>query len=109
MVKNILAISAGHGDRISGAVGIIDEHNEAVKIVKRVAQIMGSDAVSFVEKRATSQNSNLSNIKTWHNSQNADLNISVHLIPLLQAHTAQRHFILPAVKISYLIVMQRVS
>ena len=78
MVKNILAISAGHGDRISGAVGIINEHNEAAKIVKRVAKIMGNDAVSFVEKKATTQNSNLSNIVKWHNNQNAELNISVH-------------------------------
>ena len=78
MVKRMLAISAGHGDRISGAVGIIDEHNEAVKIVKRVAQIMGEHAVSFVEKKATTQRSNLSNIKTWHNNQNAQLNVSVH-------------------------------
>ena len=78
MVKNILAISAGHGDRISGAVGIIDEHNEAVKIVKRVGQIMGNDAVTFVEKTATTQNSNLLNIVKWHNTQNAQLHISVH-------------------------------
>lgn len=78
MVKNILAISAGHGDRISGAVGIINEHNEAVKIAKRVAQIMGDNAKSYVEKTATNQRNNLSNIVKWHNSQNAKLNISVH-------------------------------
>ena len=76
-----IAISSGHGKYISGAVGIINEHAEAVKVVDRVAAILsdaGIDVVSFEDTTSRDQNTNLNTIVDWHNSQDRVLDVSVH-------------------------------
>lgn len=77
-----VAISAGHGKIVKGAFGNgLDEHVEAVKVVKRVTKLANSLGCSFKcfeETTATTQNANLSNIVKWHNKQSRQLDVSVH-------------------------------
>ena len=76
MVKVIL--SAGHGAKVSGANGFIKEHDEAVRLGKRVVEILGKEAIFFEEKTATTQRQNLSNIVAYHNSKARALDVSLH-------------------------------
>ena len=75
-------ISSGHGDKVSGAIGILNEHNEAKKVVNRVYAILTNNyngkGYKYHEKTATNQNQNLSNIVSYHNSKSRSLDISVH-------------------------------
>lgn len=76
MVKVIL--SAGHGAKVSGANGFIKEHDEAVRLGKRVVEILGKEAIFYRETTATSQRQNLSNIVAYHNSKSRVLDVSLH-------------------------------
>ena len=76
MAKVIL--SAGHGAKVSGANGFIKEHDEAVRLGKRVVEILGKEAVFYQEKTATTQRQNLSNIVAYHNSKSRVLDVSLH-------------------------------
>lgn len=75
-------ISAGHGKLVSGAIGFINEHNEAVKLVNAIHTILkenyNSSGYAFEEKTARNQNDNLSNIVKYHNSKDRDIDISIH-------------------------------
>lgn len=71
-------ISAGHGAKVSGANGFIKEHDEAVRLGKRVVEILGKEAVFYQEKTATTQRQNLSNIVAYHNSKSRVLDVSLH-------------------------------
>ncbi len=81
-----IAISSGHGLHIRGARGNpvppqLDERDENVKVVDRVATILndgGVPAVKFHDDVSTSQNANLSAITSWHNKQQRDYDVSVH-------------------------------
>lgn len=76
-------ISSGHGNAVSGAVGIINEHTEAVRIVNRVYDILTKtykvEGKKYHEKLAKNQALNLANIVNFHNRQARDLDISIHL------------------------------
>jgi N-acetylmuramoyl-L-alanine amidase len=80
MYKNI-AISSGHGKLIRGASGILDEVDEARKVVESVAEILRADGVTmevFHDDTSTTQSENLDAIIDWHNAQNRQLDISCH-------------------------------
>lgn len=75
-------ISSGHGEHVSGAIGILDEHQEAKKVVDRVYAILTKtyDGIGFKyhETSATTQQRNLDNIVNYHNGKKRDLDVSVH-------------------------------
>ena len=76
-----IAISSGHGKYVRGAKGLIDEVDEARKVVPAVADYLrlgGNDAVTFNDDTSTTQSQNLNTIVNWHNAQSRDLDISVH-------------------------------
>jgi hypothetical protein len=76
-----VVISSGHGKYVSGAVGYIDEHDEAVKVVDKVGELldaMGVRVVTFEDTTSHSQNENLETIVDFHNSHTRDLDVSVH-------------------------------
>lgn len=78
-VENKVYVSAGHGDKVAGANGYIKEHEEAVKVAKRVTEIMtDKHSYFYVEKTAKTQNQNLANIAKAHNAKKCALNVSVH-------------------------------
>jgi hypothetical protein len=75
------AISSGHGKKIRGASGYLDEVDEARRVVARVAEILNAFSVgvkTFNDDVSTSQNENLNRIVDWHNAQKRDLDVSVH-------------------------------
>jgi hypothetical protein len=77
-----IAISSGHGLKIRGAADILDEVNEARRIVDEVGKILKASAVRFItfhDDVSTTQNENLNRIVNWHNAQSRDLDVSVHL------------------------------
>lgn len=74
-------ISSGHGLKIRGASGLLDEVNEARKVVDRVADILKSvnvPATVFHDDKSTTQSQNLQNIVNFHNAQKRDLDCSIH-------------------------------
>ena len=77
----IVVISSGHGKYVRGATGIIDEVDEARKVVKCVAQkltLLGVEVVEFHDDVSTTQSENLDAIVDFHNSQIRDLDVSIH-------------------------------
>jgi len=75
------AISSGHGKYVRGAKGLIDEVDEARRVVPAVAGFLrhaGHQVVTFNDDTSTSQNQNLQTIVNWHNSQTRDFDASVH-------------------------------
>jgi len=76
-----VVISSGHGKYVRGASGLIDEVDEARKVVPRVAQYlrdMGVEVIEFHDNTSTTQNENLRTIVNFHNAQSRDLDVSVH-------------------------------
>jgi N-acetylmuramoyl-L-alanine amidase len=76
-----VAISSGHGLYVRGASGIIDEVDEARRVVSSVANnlhTLGYGVVTFNDDVSTTQNENLHRIVDWHNAQQRDLDVSVH-------------------------------
>lgn len=74
-------ISAGHGKYIRGAADIIDEVDEARKVVPAVAKYLrqnGHEVVEVYDDVSTTQDANLHWLVDQHNSQTRDLDISVH-------------------------------
>ena len=80
-----VAISSGHGMKIQGAIGPkpwgLNEVNEARRVVEKVADFLRAWKVGvavFHDDTSTSQSANLNAIVNWHNSQERDLDVSVH-------------------------------
>ncbi|WP_150284373.1 N-acetylmuramoyl-L-alanine amidase [Rummeliibacillus sp. TYF-LIM-RU47] len=75
-------ISSGHGDKVSGAVGILNEHEEAKKVVNRVYDIVtkeyNGEGYKYHETTATTQNQNLANIVNFHNNKDRELDVAIH-------------------------------
>jgi N-acetylmuramoyl-L-alanine amidase len=66
---------------VRGASGVIDEVDEARKVVETVADFLreaGVEVDTFHDDTSTSQNENLNTIVNWHNKQDRDLDVSVH-------------------------------
>ena len=77
----IIVISSGHGLLIRGASGLIDEVEEARRVVPEVAtwlRKMKHSVVEFHDDTSTSQQENLETIVNFHNMQTRDLDVSVH-------------------------------
>jgi N-acetylmuramoyl-L-alanine amidase len=76
-----IVISSGHGKYVRGASGLIDEVDEARKVVPKVVEYLeaaGHEAMEFHDDTSTSQNQNLNTIVNYHNKQTRDLDVSVH-------------------------------
>jgi N-acetylmuramoyl-L-alanine amidase len=76
-----VVISSGHGKYVRGASGIIDEVDEARKVVEQVAKMLQQRGVSvkkFHDDVSKSQSENLNRIVDYHNAQTRDLDVSVH-------------------------------
>jgi hypothetical protein len=76
-----VAISSGHGKYIRGAADILDEVDEARKVVNEVATLLNDNGVPtavFHDDVSTTQSENLNRIVNWHNAQTRDLDVSVH-------------------------------
>jgi N-acetylmuramoyl-L-alanine amidase len=76
-----VAISSGHGKLVRGASGVLDEVDEARRVVEAVADKLaarGVDVMTFHDDTSTSQSQNLDAIVDWHNRQDRELDVSVH-------------------------------
>jgi len=76
-----IVISSGHGKYVRGAHGIIDEVDEARKVVDALAEALharGVDVVVFHDDTSKDQSTNLETIVDAHNSETRDLDVSVH-------------------------------
>src|SRR5215831_2202225 len=76
-----VVISSGHGLKIRGASGILDEVNEARRVVKQVVENMksrGATVYEFHDDTSTTQQKNLETIVNFHNRHKRNLDISVH-------------------------------
>jgi N-acetylmuramoyl-L-alanine amidase len=81
MAMSIIAISSGHGKYVRGASGIIDEVDEARRVVERLSEeLVRRDCmvIAYHDDVSQSQNENLNRIVDFHNDQVRDLDISVH-------------------------------
>ena len=81
LVPMSVVISSGHAEDVRGASGLIDEVDEARKVVPRVAKLLrelGIEAIEFHDDTSTTQNENLETICDFHNQQIRDLDVSVH-------------------------------
>jgi len=76
-----IVISSGHGLHIRGAHGILDEVDEARRVVDRVADLLRNRDIGvdvFHDDVSTTQEQNLERIVDHHNALIRDLDISVH-------------------------------
>ena len=76
-----VVISSGHGLKIRGASGILDEVNEARRIVKQTVlnmQSRNATVYEFHDDTSTTQQQNLQTIVNFHNRHKRNLDISVH-------------------------------
>jgi len=81
MTYSTIVISSGHGLKVRGASGIIDEVEEARRVTETLADALrfrGVDVITFHDDKSTSQSQNLWTITDFHNAQDRDLDISVH-------------------------------
>lgn len=81
MSYNRIVISSGHGKLVRGASGVLDEVDEARKVVDRLADELRNRDVGVVvyhDNTSTSQGQNLDAIVAAHNRETRDLDISVH-------------------------------
>src|SRR4029077_12957297 len=78
---NRVAISSGHSLKVRGASGVLDEVDEARRVVEHVADELGSmgiEVMIFHDDTSKTQNENLNTIVNFHNDQERDLDVSVH-------------------------------
>jgi N-acetylmuramoyl-L-alanine amidase len=76
-----IVISAGHAKAVPGAIGYLNEYEENVRVTKRVSELLGELGVkveTFVDTVSTTQNDNLKRIVGFHNSEDRDLDVSIH-------------------------------
>ena len=82
MSYNSIVISSGHGKYVRGASGIIDEVDEARKLVEQLAEdlrLRDIGVVTYHDDVSKSQSENLNRITDFHNNQGKhDLDVSVH-------------------------------
>ena len=76
-----IVLSSGHGKHIRGASDILDEVDEARRVVNRVSEYLAAVGVAvevFHDDTSTTQDSNLERIVDFHNAQSRELDVSVH-------------------------------
>jgi len=75
-----IAMSSGHSKQCQGAVGIINELEQNIRVVDRVAELIragGGTCVTFHSTGKT-QSEVLNQQTNWHNSQTRDFDVQVH-------------------------------
>ena len=81
MTYNSIVISSGHSAKCPGASGILDEVEEATKVVDRLATLLerkGVEVSVFHDLTSTTPEQNLEKICAFHNDRERDLDVSVH-------------------------------
>jgi N-acetylmuramoyl-L-alanine amidase len=76
-----IVISSGHGKYVRGASGLIDEVDEARRVVEGVSEWLaaaGHEVTVFHDDTSTTQSENLHTIVNFHNAQTRDVDVSVH-------------------------------
>jgi N-acetylmuramoyl-L-alanine amidase len=76
-----IVISSGHGLKVRGAAGYLDEVDEARLVVEQVADVLlrlGLGVKTFHDDISDTQSENLEAIVDFHNAQERDLDVSVH-------------------------------
>jgi N-acetylmuramoyl-L-alanine amidase len=76
-----IVISSGHGLKVRGASGYLDEVDEARLVVETVADLLlksGIGVKTFHDDTSDTQSENLETIVDYHNDQDRDLDVSVH-------------------------------
>jgi N-acetylmuramoyl-L-alanine amidase len=76
-----IVISSGHGKKIRGASGVLDEVDEARRVVEAVADCLlrhGFGVKTFHDDTSDDQSENLEMIVDYHNAQERDLDVSIH-------------------------------
>jgi N-acetylmuramoyl-L-alanine amidase len=78
---NRIVISSGHGKHVAGAVGILNEVEEARRVVEAVAEELRAidvEVMTFHDDTSRDQQTNLKTIVEAHNAEDRDLDVSVH-------------------------------
>lgn len=77
---NQVNISSGHSINCQGAADIINEVEEARKVVDRVCEIIKANGKACYKYHDTASNSktNLVNIVNWHNNFKDGIDVSIH-------------------------------
>lgn len=81
MPYSSIVISSGHGKYVRGACGILDEVNEARRVVNRVVELLDLrdiDVEFFHDDTSQCQSDNLECIVAYHNSCDRELDVSIH-------------------------------
>lgn len=89
MTYSSVVISSGHGKYVRGASGIIDEVDEARKVVDNVVEMLEGrnvKVVKFHDDVSKSQSENLNRIVSFHNDHTRELDISVHFNAYVETH-----------------------
>jgi N-acetylmuramoyl-L-alanine amidase len=76
-----ICISSGHSTKCQGAVGVLNEVQEATKVTDQLAKDLKSRGVevwTFHDTVSDDSSENLNRIVDWHNSKTRQLDISVH-------------------------------
>lgn len=76
-----IALSSGHSAFLPGAVGIIRERDENVRVVNRVAELLRANNVAvsvFHDSASRSVTANINAIVSWHSRQGRSRNCSIH-------------------------------
>ena len=77
----MIVISAGHYGKGTGAVGFMDEVEEAIRVVQRVTALLKQNGVkvtSIIDKTSTTQRQNLAYLARAHKQANGQLDVYVH-------------------------------
>ena len=72
-----IAVSSGHGLIVRGASKLIDEVDEARRVVNRLGEIMPAASV-FHDDTSRTQAENMDTLVRWHNSRSRDLDVQIH-------------------------------
>lgn len=77
-----LAISSGHSHRDPGAVGILRERDENVRVADELGRLInamdGHSAVVYHDNTSTSSRQNVNETAQWHNRQTRDRDVQIH-------------------------------
>lgn len=78
----IVAISSGHSHRDPGAVGVLRERTENVRVADRLADLIngmsGHSAIVYHDNTSTSSRQNVNETAAWHNRQTRDRDVQIH-------------------------------
>src|SRR4029077_15020971 len=88
---NRVAISSGHSLKVRGASGVLDEVDEARRVVEHVADelsSMGIEVMIFHDDTSKTQSENLETIVAFHNEQERDLDVSIHFNAYIETTAA---------------------